>query len=121
MLRDFLPPEGAVVVTGAGVTDARVAGRFDTPLDESFDALHALAVVYVFQTRPERYAALDVQSAMGRKTALAYRAEGVTLGEDEVRAVQALASALNSKRQAWVKLLGAANTDEERCRHWPAR
>ena len=116
-LREFLPPESAVVFvpTGAGVTDTQIAGRFDTPLDESFDKLHALAVVYVFQVRPDRYAALDVRSAMMMQTkAWTYRTQGVTLrDDDEALAVQTLAKALNSKRQMLLQSITAANTDEQ--------
>jgi hypothetical protein len=114
MLREFLPPESAVVFVpkGAGVTDAQIAGRFDTPLDESFDELHALAVVYVFQAGPERYAALDVRSVMMTPTtAFTYRTQGVTLREDEAPAVQALAKALNSQRQKLLQSIDAAKTN----------
>jgi hypothetical protein len=116
LLLAFLPPERAVVVvpTGAGVTDAQVSGRFDTPLDESFDELHALAVVYVFQARPEQYAALDVRSAMERRSVWAYRVQGVTLSEEEERALRARASALNSQRRELVRPIRAARSDEER-------
>jgi hypothetical protein len=121
MLREFLPPESAVVFVpkGADVTGAQIAGRLDTPLDESFDELHALAVVYVFQTGPERskrYAALDVSSVVKKPTTvLTYRTQGVTLRDDyEARAVQELAKALNSQRRALLGPIRAAKTDEVR-------
>ena len=116
-LADFIPPESAAVFVpvGGGATTAQVAGRFDTPLDGSFDELHALAVVYVFQTSPERYAALDARTTMAEgRSPLAYRAQGITLTADEAARVRARAAELNSARRKWQADVRAGGDEEER-------
>jgi hypothetical protein len=120
---DFVPEaESEIYIPpGSDVHPTHVLGRFDTPIDPTFDELRALSVVYFFVASPERYAAFDALQILRlpRFTRAKFNATfRLIMSDTEITELARRARALNSQRQKGLERIriGVSTGDEFRSR-----